>query len=364
MSKREQNRLYYFNEFKKLVENKGGIMLSDSSKYKNNKSKLEIKCLSGHIFIKTFDTCKKSWCIYCNNSINEFIVIKIFEILFERLFPKTRPKWLINDEGNKLELDGYCEDLNLAVEVNGIQHYKKIEYFHKDNNKFIKQQRHDEIKKEKCKEKNINLIIIPYYIQNNNLVTYIIKKCKKIGHINIYKNINKINLEELTFSCSKLNNYYIKLCSKIKEKKGTILKLDFYNYKSIVKLQCDKGHIWYTKCLNIMNNHWCVRCENAKKIEPRKIKRIKSNAQEFKEYSINWSPSHIKRSITMENNREILRNNILTKKCNHCNFIKEIELFHKKEQAKDGYQPNCKDCANKLKREWREKRKNRQKIEL
>lgn len=357
MSKKEENRLYYFNEFKKLVENKGGIMLSDSSNYKNNKSKLEIKCSAGHTFIKTYDSCKKSWCRHCNNSITEFIVIKIFEILFEKSFPKIRPKWLINESGNKLELDGYCKELKLAVEVNGRQHYEKIKHFHIDDTKFLKQQRHDEIKKEKCQEKNIDLIIIPYYIENKNLPTFIIKECKKIGYINIDKNSDKINLEELIFSCTKLNNYYNKLCSKIKDKNGTILELDFYNYKSVVKLKCHKGHIWNTKCLNIMNNHWCVRCENAKKIEPRKIKRIKSNTKEFKDHSKDWSPSHIKRSITMESERENIRNNLLTKKCNCCKIIKELEFFHKKEEAKDGHQPNCKDCANKLKREWREKKK-------
>lgn len=59
--------------------------------------------------------------------------------------------------GFYLELDFYIPKLKLAIELNGITHYKPI--YGKE--KFERQQRNDEIKRGLCKEKGITLIEIP-----------------------------------------------------------------------------------------------------------------------------------------------------------------------------------------------------------
>ena len=47
------------------------------------------------------------------------------------LFKKVRPSWLINHEtGFCLELDGYCKQLKLAFEYDGIQHHVYPNPFH------------------------------------------------------------------------------------------------------------------------------------------------------------------------------------------------------------------------------------------
>lgn len=36
------------------------------------------------------------------------------------------------------------------------------------------------------------------------------------------------------------------------------------------------------------------------------------------------------------------------KKCNHCDEVKAFSEFRKKSDTRDGYQPNCRDCANRI----------------
>ena len=73
-------------------------------------------------------------------------------------FKKIRPNWLLNPETDfALELDFYSEDLNVAFEVQGIQHYKHIEYFGGLEN-FKKLQKRDELKRELCKDHGVTLI--------------------------------------------------------------------------------------------------------------------------------------------------------------------------------------------------------------
>jgi hypothetical protein len=87
----------------------------------------------------------------------------IKEIYPNNNFEKIRPKWLINKKTNKpLELDIYCDELKLAIEYNGEQHYKFIPYFHKDESNFEFQCERDILKNNLCKEQNVKLITVPY----------------------------------------------------------------------------------------------------------------------------------------------------------------------------------------------------------
>ena len=70
---------------------------------------------------------------------------------------------LINPKTNrKLRIDCYFEKYKIAVEYNGIQHYKYIPFFHNDINTLEYQQYKDNIKSEFCKKNNIKLLIIKY----------------------------------------------------------------------------------------------------------------------------------------------------------------------------------------------------------
>jgi len=101
------------------------------------------------------------------------------ENFFKKKFPKTRPDFLKNpiadSKGYKhnLELDCYCEELKLAVEYNGRQHYKFVPYFHNNIESFNNQCSRDQIKKHLCKENGIHLISVPYTVPYADIPTFL-----------------------------------------------------------------------------------------------------------------------------------------------------------------------------------------------
>jgi hypothetical protein len=89
-------------------------------------------------------------------------------------FRKVRPTWLKNPEtGHNLELDFYNDDLKLAIEYNGVQHYTFPNRFMRTKEEFIKQLRHDQIKKEVCQVRGVYLICVPYSIDGPDMPIYI-----------------------------------------------------------------------------------------------------------------------------------------------------------------------------------------------
>ncbi len=65
-----------------------------------------------------------------------------------------------------MELDGYCEKLNLALEYHGKQHYEDIKFFRKKGKEYLKKRLLDDRTKSKiCKKKGIVLIEVPYTVK-------------------------------------------------------------------------------------------------------------------------------------------------------------------------------------------------------
>lgn len=93
--------------------------------------------------------------------------IKCFDTIKEILKSDYQLEKEFNDLKNqqtnrKLRIDCYFEKYNLAIEYNGIQHFKYIPYFHKGKNTLEYQRYKDKIKEEFCKNNNITLIKLKY----------------------------------------------------------------------------------------------------------------------------------------------------------------------------------------------------------
>jgi hypothetical protein len=68
----------------------------------------------------------------------------------------------IPGRGNKLYIDIYIPIFNLAIEVNGRQHYNFVPYFHRTRFDFLKQKERDRIKREWCETNNIKILDLKY----------------------------------------------------------------------------------------------------------------------------------------------------------------------------------------------------------
>lgn len=117
----------------------------------------------------------------CENK-NENHCRSVLEKIFNKPFPTIRPDFLKSPKtGKNLELDCFNEDMGLALEYNGVQHYKFSPYFHKTKKDFLSQVHRDDWKRNKCREKGIILLEIPYWITMDKLENYIKKELKKKG---------------------------------------------------------------------------------------------------------------------------------------------------------------------------------------
>lgn len=116
-------------------------------------------------------------------STGETICRSYLEKRFGKSFNKIRPDFLKNPVmgGYNLELDCFNNDLGLAVEYNGIQHYKYTPYFHRNKDVFANQKYRDEMKRTKCKENDICLIEVPYTIQHANIPNFLESELVKFG---------------------------------------------------------------------------------------------------------------------------------------------------------------------------------------
>lgn len=107
-------------------------------------------------------------------SRGEKLCRSIMENFYGKPFPTVRPDFLMNPEtGKNLELDCFNEELGIALEYNGIQHYVYPNKFHKTEDEFEAQRARDDHKREQCKRSGIYLITVPYEIPHSKIPKFI-----------------------------------------------------------------------------------------------------------------------------------------------------------------------------------------------
>lgn len=162
---------------------RGGRCLSEE--YKNNRTKLFWECKYGHQWKASIQPIKsgRTWCPVCSNHfVSEEIVREIFENIYKVKFFKSKPKWLRGGKGYLLELDGYNEELAIAFEYHGEQHFNADNYHYRFDVDKIgalnKRMETDALKRELCKKNSVRLIEIPYTVKSKNYLEYIIAQLK------------------------------------------------------------------------------------------------------------------------------------------------------------------------------------------
>lgn len=101
---------------------------------------------------------------------------RVLEKIFGRPFIKARPNFLNNPVtgGNfNLELDCYNEEMRLAVEYSGVQHYKYVPYFHKNKEAFLNQKYRDQMKRDLCAKHGVLLIEVSHEVKTEDIESYL-----------------------------------------------------------------------------------------------------------------------------------------------------------------------------------------------
>lgn len=243
---------------KEVAAERGGHCLSDG--LISVLDKVHWQCSLGHRWHSVFSSVvnQGTWCPECNNSIAENICRVIMEKSLDAPFVKQRPSFL-----QKMELDGYNEDLRLAFECNGIQHYLFSPKYHKTHGDLIRQRSRDKNKQKKCIEHGITLISIPYLIIDAGVPAirqFFNETFQRLGIIPKY-DPRQVTIEPADIYDRRLQSDFVRFESAVKNKGGTFDPADFIGLSRSLPITCgDCNHTWSTVPWVILKGHWCPSC--------------------------------------------------------------------------------------------------------
>lgn len=246
-------------EMKDIAIARGGSCLS--TEYITDAVKLKWQCCEGHVWHASPNNIKHDkWCPTCSEGLGERICRLFFQKLFGFNFIKIRPHWLKNSKGFLLELDGYCEELNLAFEHQGRQHYSKNSFFSNHIN-------YDEEKRKLCKERSVTLIEIPEVLNDTkikDLKLFILQECKK-NNVELPFNINEIEItpfEIFTYTKNQERRLLAKRAeAKIISKGGILLETHLTDKGILFNILCLNNHHWFINNKNLFLERWCPYCK-------------------------------------------------------------------------------------------------------
>lgn len=253
-------RIDYLKEAQQVAAGKGGTCISKYIHFTTDK--ISIECSNKHIFKVKYTNLTKlgSWCPECNKSkfISQEICRIYFETLFGERFPSIRPDFLKKENGYNLEIDGFCEKINLGFEHNGTFHYESKF----NTEKLLETKFNDSLKNDLCKLYAVNLIVIPQLFNKTpikKLRKFILDECNKLN-INVpYPNadiqiINCYTKNKIDF----YKNFAI-------EKGGKCISEEYLGVETKLQWECNKGHQWFAVPYSIKRGHWCPECGKKKR---------------------------------------------------------------------------------------------------
>lgn len=316
-----QDNYLSIEDLKAIASQRGGYCLSTTRSIK----KLRWQCYFGHEWEASVGNVvgKNSWCPICASGFSEEVCRHCLEALTGHKFPKSHPTWLRNRRNNQLYFDGFCEELQLAFEHQGEQHFHKLDCFDYDQQKA---KENDEDKLISCTKNGVSIICIPslgYRLKPSGLVEFlcrnlernnieicvkdllvddiylIVRKIQRVKLLDEYKKMaeNKakehggrfigMNDDNFSFECGTCGNMWdlsnpngkswCPNCAILKRrktlddaktlaisKKGLCLSTKYSNNHTKMLWQCIKGHIWESTYNNI-RHCWCPYCNRPQK---------------------------------------------------------------------------------------------------
>lgn len=245
-------------ELRALASSRGGECLSQQ--YHGQAKKYEWRCSDNHVWVATAYSIKNgTWCPRCRVNFGEEICRMYFEALFRKPFPKCRPTFLYTGPHGVMELDGYCEELRLAFEHHGLQHYRRVSRFQPTEQDFREQQRRDADKLNACRAAGVTVIetpAIPEMTALDGLPALVKSQLAKFGIVPPFDaSITSLNLSKV-YDRSALNE----LREIAYERGGDLLSDTYLGNRGHLRWRCAAGHEWANSPNGIRSGHWCARC--------------------------------------------------------------------------------------------------------
>jgi hypothetical protein len=259
-----ENQRSGLTECQLLAKERGGECLSKT--YLNQHTLMKWRCASEHEWETSFLVIKNngSWCPECATGLGERITREFFEQLFDSKFQKLRPDWLINEDGNNMELDGYSLNLGLAFEHQGEHHYStKLPYSNAEG--LAKRTRDDECKRELCRQNNVILVEVPEVPRLSpidSIKDYI--KTALEGEVLTQRIVDRLAIwEHINVDYKKA--YIVEPLKNIRglaEKKGGKLASDYYlGIFEKLEFECGRGHKFELAPTKLIHrDQWCRKC--------------------------------------------------------------------------------------------------------
>jgi hypothetical protein len=241
---------------------RGGKCLS--STYPNARAKLLWDCSEDHQWKAPWDKIRQGrWCPDCSTGLGERICREFFEQLFHRRFPKYRPEWLVNKDGNRMELDGFCKSLRLAFEHQGEQHYSTKSPFIASKTGLSKRQEDDILKRNLCRQHGIKLIQVPSIpdrLPIDQMKAFLKKECshRSISFPHDF-NSTKVSLRN-AYAVPSLREILNQLHAIARMRGGKCLADRYAGDNVRLQWECREGHNWEAVPSSVKQGTWCPYC--------------------------------------------------------------------------------------------------------
>ena len=223
----------------------------------NNFSENRIRCVVEQLFKKPFITRRN---IFSTDLINHaYNILKLERKLISKR--KTNiPAWL--------EIDMYCEELRLAIEHNGSQHYLISKNGYTNNKeKLLKIQNRDKAKRYLCKILGIKLIVLKQLPDPSltGIKSHIEKPLREIGYS--FSNIEWESIELSVFDTA----YSEKVSHNLSLWGYHVHTAPPYIQKSVIIYTCDQNHYRFSSAAAIHAGHKCLECAGRAAWRPNQI---------------------------------------------------------------------------------------------
>lgn len=223
------------------------------------------RCEMEHEFEGAYSDMKyhNRFCPRCFSSHSEEVTRTLAEHLLGVPFPKKKLKSLRGDQRYPLELDMYNEDLKLAIEHHGEQHYKPQKNWGGAKAFRLIQER-DQERRLGCEKLGIKLLEVRSLGEFTSLEEFrdqLRTTCEKFG-ISLPNAFAISNLTDISrrFSTPVRVRLLEELKSAAIARHYTILEKDYKGSKELHTFRCPRGHLVNIQANKFMNGRGCTKC--------------------------------------------------------------------------------------------------------